>query len=110
MKDEQQRLIDIAFQLVLTYRDSTVLQKQSAHEVAAWVASQLEACGFPTKPVGASWGVLQRKAGLVFQPIVQANAQWKDAVGVTARREQDAKESDLTVAQRRNLEEDDTYG
>ena len=26
-----------------------------------WVAKQLEGCGFETKPVGASWGVLQNE-------------------------------------------------
>lgn len=34
------------------------LDKQSREDVAEWVANQLKECGFPTKPCGASWGVL----------------------------------------------------
>jgi hypothetical protein len=26
---------------------------------AAWVAHQLKFCGFPTRPCGASWGILE---------------------------------------------------
>lgn len=54
----EQQLVDIAFQLVLTALDSPAIKKKSTPERAQWVAEQLAACGFPTKPVGSSWGVL----------------------------------------------------
>jgi len=37
-------------------------QKVNANdnEVAEWVADQLKQCGYPTKPCGMSWGVLEK--------------------------------------------------
>lgn len=55
-KSDVQRLIDICFQLV-------DLAHQTAHMTGeqrmAWAANQLRLCGFPTVPVGSSWGVLE---------------------------------------------------
>ncbi len=56
--NNDQELIDICFELVLHSRDDR-LQNKSTEEVAAWVADQLRKCGFDTKPIGASWGVLK---------------------------------------------------
>lgn len=67
MSDREQKLVDIAFDLVATAFD----RQYAAHfagltheQRMAWVADQLRKCGFDTKPVGASWGVLvQPSAG-----------------------------------------------
>ncbi len=59
----EQKLVDVLFQCVLTVTDPThakAFAKKTSEERAAWVAAQLRACGFDTKPVGASWGVLKR--------------------------------------------------
>ena len=61
MRTDSQKLIDICFQCVLTVLDHEhieTFQKMSIEERATWVASQLRACGFDTKPVGACWGAL----------------------------------------------------
>lgn len=59
--DREQQLIDIMFQ-VATHAGSlpTVATEGSKRhaERMAWVAEQLRLCGFPTQPVGASWGVM----------------------------------------------------
>ena len=58
----EQQLVDIAFQMVLTVLDKEFhknFYRMTKEQQAAWVARQLDGCGFPTKPVGSSWGVLQ---------------------------------------------------
>lgn len=60
-RTREQRLVDIAFQLVfvaLTPSNATRLLALSRKEQMAWVAQQLREAGFPTRPCGASWGVL----------------------------------------------------
>lgn len=58
MMDYRQKLIDIAFELVLTAHSWKDFQKKDREFIGAWVAKQLEMCGFPTHPVGSSWGAL----------------------------------------------------
>lgn len=55
---EQQKLIDIMFDLVLSAHSWESFQSKSINEIAEWVASNLKECGFDTKPIGSSWGVL----------------------------------------------------
>lgn len=55
---QHQKLVDIAFQLVGIASTNPILLKKNHHERMEWVAEQLRHCGFPTKPMGASWGVL----------------------------------------------------
>ena len=58
--DRLQKLVDICFALVLTtqkVRNAMAIMTQD--ELMTWVSYQLKACGFPTKPRGASWGVLE---------------------------------------------------
>lgn len=50
-----QKLIDICFSCgLITFSGDT-------KEKAAWIAQQLRLCGFDTKPVGASWGMLIKR-------------------------------------------------
>lgn len=63
-RDREQQLVDITFSCVLTmfddkYRDTFIAMTQE--QLAAWVAKQLDGCGFYTQPVGSSWGVLMPK-------------------------------------------------
>lgn len=61
MSDREQKLVDIAFDLVATAFDrehAGYMHKLSNEQRMAWVADQLRKCGFDTRPVGASWGVL----------------------------------------------------
>lgn len=63
----EQKLVDLCFQIALMISTPGKdrgdipydLTKLSTPEKAAWVADQLRACGFDTKPVGSSWGVLK---------------------------------------------------
>lgn len=59
----EQKLIDLCFSLCITMhlaKDDWV-QRVTREEVAEWVSQQLEGCGFPTKPMGSSWGILVQK-------------------------------------------------
>lgn len=62
-KSREQELVDIMFQvaqfssLYWSAKDKTeYYSKQEEH--MKWVAEQLKGCGFETKPMGSSWGVL----------------------------------------------------
>lgn len=57
--ENEQKLIDIAFSLVLTATNGNWMKNKSNLEKAEWVAGQLRQCGFDTVPMGASWGVLK---------------------------------------------------
>lgn len=59
--DREQKLVNIAFECVAMVTDKQFaahFQKMPLPERMAWVAKQLRECGFPTHPVGASWGNL----------------------------------------------------
>jgi hypothetical protein len=55
----EQKLIDIMFEIAIT--SARCMRLKSNEEIAAWVSEQLSICGFPTKPCGAGWGLLQKK-------------------------------------------------
>jgi hypothetical protein len=55
--EREQRLVSILFECVMV--SHAYHKKEMTNEqLAEWVRAQLKGCGFPTKPVGASWGVL----------------------------------------------------
>jgi hypothetical protein len=56
---EEQKLVDICFQLCIFAATHDWFKNQETDGVAKWVADQLLGCGFPTKPCGASHGVLE---------------------------------------------------
>ena len=58
MKDKQQKLIDIMFEIGLTIKTNSSLQKMTDEELTFWIRKQLSQCGFETEPLGASWGIL----------------------------------------------------
>ncbi len=60
-KTKEQELIDICFQIGIAVHHHRSLQCMSKEKLAKWIADQLEGCGFPTSPVGTSWGVLKEK-------------------------------------------------
>ena len=60
--ENDQTLVDICFACVLTSHDKEFrrkFNKMTQEELANWVAKQLDLMGFPTKPCGSLWGVLQ---------------------------------------------------
>lgn len=57
-KSREQKLVDISFQIAMLIKSNESLQKKSNEELAEWMRNQYEGCGFPMKPIGASWGVL----------------------------------------------------
>lgn len=69
----EQQLVDLCFSIALLLSESNgkdsegneiTLYKLPVPEKAEWIAKQLAACGFPTHPCGASWGVLDRSEDL----------------------------------------------
>ena len=55
----EQKLVDIMFQIAAVTLENSERFKGIGHEKhMEWVAEQLKNCGFPTKPIGSSWGVL----------------------------------------------------
>ena len=62
----EQKLVDICFQimmLVTSKEHSKHFSRMSNEQKAEWVRDQLQGCGFPTSPCGASWGVIDRNNG-----------------------------------------------
>lgn len=62
MSGREQKLIDIAFELVGVISDpkyAAHFEPMTHEERMDWVAHQLRQCGFDTSPVGMSWGVLR---------------------------------------------------
>lgn len=60
-RSKEQKLIDIAFELVLTITNKEnvdIFKNKSNEDKADWVADQLRKCGFDTCKCGSSWGVL----------------------------------------------------
>lgn len=61
-QDPQQKLVDICFEIAMMIHDQRYSFKDmDREELAAWVARQLDGCGFPTTAVGISWGVLDKE-------------------------------------------------
>lgn len=58
MREIAQKLIDICFLCGLTSFSGSMQEK------AEWIARQLRLCGFDTKPVGASWGILDKEGSI----------------------------------------------
>lgn len=58
--EREQKLVDICFQLAIMVHCDERFAKRGVEGVAEYVASQLKQCGFPTHPVGMSWGVLDQ--------------------------------------------------
>ena len=59
MKNNEQKLIDIIFEIGLMIHDNEWFNGKSNEEVAEWIREQLKLCGFDTKPIVSSWGVLK---------------------------------------------------
>jgi hypothetical protein len=57
-KPEQQKLINIMFEMVYRITQDRPDWRPDRDEAMAWVAYNLKECGFPTAPVGMSWGCL----------------------------------------------------
>lgn len=55
---EVQKLIDAAFEIALLSREHSSFKGLTRDAHMKWVADQLRALGFPTTPMGLSWGVL----------------------------------------------------
>lgn len=64
--EHEQKLIDIMFEVAQasylmwrTPEERAEYYKNIRDGHMEWVAKQLKECGFPTVPMGASWGVLR---------------------------------------------------
>lgn len=59
----EQKLVDICFELVsvCTHKNHIKeFENMTQDQKMEWVAKRLDGCGFPTKPMGCSWGVLTK--------------------------------------------------
>jgi hypothetical protein len=57
----EQKLVDILFQCVSVATDpvhQSLFSGMTQEQKMEWTANQLRMCGFPTVPMGASWGHL----------------------------------------------------
>lgn len=54
----EQKLVDIMFEMVYRVTQDHRDWKPTRDEAMEWVAYNLKECGFPTTPMGISWGVL----------------------------------------------------
>jgi hypothetical protein len=63
---DQQKLIDLCFELVLTATGDPIFCAKTVEEKAIWVVEKLRNGGFDTTPVGASWGVLKENTTTVY--------------------------------------------
>jgi len=55
----EQKLVNIMFEVALTIHSTTYFDTMTREEVAEWVSLQLKHCGFETQPIGSTWGVLK---------------------------------------------------
>jgi hypothetical protein len=55
-----QHLIDIMFEVVSMTNTYPSFKNMSHEELMGWVARQLRISGYPTRPCGASWGLLEK--------------------------------------------------
>jgi len=67
-QSNEQKLIDLCFTLAISvYLQRDYFEKHENNYkqevIANWVAQELQECGFPTTPYGASWGILLDDAG-----------------------------------------------
>lgn len=54
-----QQLIDILFQFMMMYHAGEIYG-HTRESLAEYMREQLKQCGFPTKPVGSSWAVIEQ--------------------------------------------------
>lgn len=62
MKSNEQKLIDLIFEIGLTINDKkyrNFFKGKNNEEVAKWIADILKELGFETYPCGGSWGILK---------------------------------------------------
>ena len=59
MKSNEQKLIDIMFQIALIIHNHPYFQNKNNEEVCKWIRDQLNKSGFETIPLGSSWGILK---------------------------------------------------
>lgn len=59
MRSNEQKLIDIMFDMALTISENSQwFDNKTNEEICEWVRNQLANNGFYTEPIGGSWGVL----------------------------------------------------
>lgn len=55
----EQGLVDLMFDICLSMKDRPDwVEKANYENICIWVAKTLRSCGYPTQPIGSSWGVL----------------------------------------------------
>lgn len=63
-KSDEQKLVDICFEIGLTIKGNEALKSMSNEGLANWIAEQLRGCGFDTIPMGSSCGMLKKNKGV----------------------------------------------
>lgn len=69
-RSSEQKLVDMCFEFAIMAK--SYMKGKTNEQVAAWVAHNLKECGFPTVPMGMSWGVLESHRKKIVDEI------WKD--------------------------------
>ena len=55
---QEQKLINIMFEIGLMIHNHPYFKDKNNEEICSWIRNQLKQCGFYTKPLGSSWGIL----------------------------------------------------
>jgi hypothetical protein len=61
MKEKEQELIDLMFNMVIAATNDPIFCKKPRGERMAWVANNLRDMGWDTHPIGMSWGIIVNK-------------------------------------------------
>ncbi len=73
MKSQEQKLVDLIFEMVLAATNDPIFCKKPRGERMAWVANQLRYFGYDTHPIGMSWGVIVNEEFRESTPIKKDN-------------------------------------
>ena len=60
MENREQQLIDIMFEMGITFSTMSHFKDKTNEQIAEWIRIKLKANGFDTEPCGSSWGVLKK--------------------------------------------------
>lgn len=70
---QEQKLIDLIFEMVLVTTDDSIFCKRPRGERMAWVANHLREFGIDTHPIGMSWGVIVDNEFRESVPVIEDN-------------------------------------
>ena len=83
-REREQKLVDLMFSMAITLADPNTSRRKSPDDVRAWVVERLRQNGFPTRPVGMSWGVLVAEDERPIPPENKSLRSWDEIKNISA--------------------------